>query len=443
MLSVHCGAFEPETHWREKDLATLPSVPDPRSARVIEAMDELLFVFCRPGDKLLTARRMNEAHVRYLNTLGFDFLPSTFDVCPAGQSHGRSATNLFSAIAEQSDDRPLAAFIRSAVHLKPFAIVPGVIELAQRYGMDSQFPSQEIIRWVNTKSYSLHVRDVLGLPNVGISVEDTQAFQEHGSRLLARGPYLVKDDYGVSGKGNQIVTQASTIDRLADYLRRQEKEGKHIRFVLEPLLPKKLDLSCQFHLSRDGLFRFISVQHLVNEGLAFGMSCSPTSDLLATLEGAGYFPLMEQVAKELYSEGYFGDVCVDSMLLKDGTLSPLVEINARKSMSLIKHEMDIYLNARSQSGILTSITASHDGVMSFGNLLDLLHEHELLFEPDRDVGILPLSATTLFPASTSPEERNVRGRIYVEAVSVTPEQRLSLLASLASEMRRNGFRVRE
>ncbi|MFD1906532.1 hypothetical protein ACFSQ7_25010 [Paenibacillus rhizoplanae] len=48
------------------------------------------------------------------------------------------------------------------------------------------------------------------------------------------------------------------------------------------------------------------------------------------LERAGYFDVMIQVANDLFKDGYFGPVCIDSMVLKDGTLVPIVEINARK-----------------------------------------------------------------------------------------------------------------
>lgn len=442
MPCIHCGTFEPETHWRERDLATLPSLPDPRSARVVEAMDEMLFVFCKPGDRLLSARRMNDVHVGYLNALGFSFKPSTFDIYPADHANGKSPSNLFAWIEEQANDSDLAAFLPPMAELEPFAVVPGVAELVRRYGLNAEFPSQKIIRRVNTKSYSLHIRDVLGIQNVGILVESLSAFRNHGNRLLASGPYLVKDDYGVSGKGNQIVTQPSTLERLASYLAKQENKGQRVRFVLEPYLPKKLDFSCQFRISPNGSFTLISVQHLYNDGLAFGMSCSPGEDLLAKLDEADYFKLMERIGNELFAEGYFGDVCVDSMLLQDDTLSPIVEINARKSMSLIKHEMDNYLGSQARSGVLTSITASHDGAVNFADLLSLLQEKNLLFEKDNDAGILPLSSATLFPTGALSSEIDFRGRLYIEVVGATAEQRSALLAALAFEMGQVGFRVR-
>ena len=440
--SIHCGTFEPENHWRESDLAILPSLPDPRSMRVIEAMDEMLFVFCKPGDRLLSARKMNADHFSYLNNLGFCFQSSNFDIYPTDYPTGKSPANLFTSIERQTEDSDLAAFLSAGAQLEPFAVVPGITEMVSRYSLNSEFPSQQIIRHVNTKSYSLHVRDALEIENIGVVVESLSALRDCGSRMLASGPFLIKDEYGVSGKGNQIVTQASTLERIAGYLARQIDAGKRMRFVLEPYLAKQLDFSCQFHVGQDGTFTFISVQQLFNDGLAFGMSCSPGDDLVAKLEEAGYFSLMERVGKELSAAEYFGHVCVDSMLLQDDRLAPIVEINARKSMSLIKHAMDGYLGNQGQSGVLTSVTASHHGSMNFADFLSLLREKHLLYEAGENAGILPLSSGTLFSPGAISEGTDLRGRLYMEVVGAVAEQRTALLATLTAEMGQAGFRVK-
>ncbi|MFD1905307.1 hypothetical protein ACFSQ7_16485 [Paenibacillus rhizoplanae] len=52
--AVHCGSLESERYWREEDLASLPAIPDAKALAIVQAMDEMLFVFCGSGDVLLT-----------------------------------------------------------------------------------------------------------------------------------------------------------------------------------------------------------------------------------------------------------------------------------------------------------------------------------------------------------------------------------------------------
>lgn len=436
---VYCGSFESENHWREDDLATLPSLPDPKSSRVVEAMDELMSVFCNAEDRLLTARRMNDAHVEYLNAIGFRFTQNTFDILSESEQHSTVPLNLFAFIRDAPCNSKVQAFLPQKAELEPFAVVPGVAEVTSRYGLDSVFPSQDVIRRVNTKSYSLHMRDLLGIRNVGVTVESAPSLLECGIKMLANGPFLIKDDYGVSGKGNLLVSQRSTLQRIVDFLLKQHKR---VKFILEPLLQKDIDFSCQFHISQSGSVTIISVQHLENDGLAFGMSSTPSKDLLAKLDDVAYFALMECIGREMHVAGYFGDVCVDSMLLADGTVWPLVEINARRSMSLIKNALDGHLAKHGRVGSLTSITASHQGEIAFDDFLRVLREHGLLFEENKRAGILPLSCGTLFPAFSMHAGETFRGRLYFGVVSDSIEERAKLITSLAPVMKQSGLRVK-
>ncbi len=400
-------------------------------------MDELLFALCSPQDRVLTTRRMNDSHVEYLNAIGFQFERNRFDLVPALRARGRS--NPYESLEERDIDGQLTDFLSVADELEPFAVVSGIAGVAQRYGLCSTFPAEDAVQRINTKSYCLEVREVVGIGNVGLLVDSVEALLREGTALLVSGPFLIKDDYGVSGKGNQIITQQGSLERIAQYLSGQVQQGKHVRFVLEPYLAKKLDFSCQFQVGKDGSFHLISVQHLVNDGLAFGMSTSPGADLLAKLESEEYFRQMEEIGKKLYADGYFGHVCVDSMWLQDGSLIPLVEINARRSMSLIKHAMDQHLAREGKTGSLTSIAAAHDGSIGFTDLLHALRQSGLLFEAGQGAGIIPLTSGTLFPESS---QGKVRGRLYVEVVYEAVEQRSALLADLTTAMQQSGFQVR-
>jgi hypothetical protein len=445
MPRVFCGTFEAEAYWRDRELAKLPSLSDRNSSRIVQAMDEMLFCFCGPGDTVLTAKSMDDAHSDYLHAVGFPFNRNRFDLSPLDDKGSPDETEMESTIFQRMVEEPVTKQVEvlcpAGALLEPFAVLPGTAEVAKRYGLSGEFPSQDIIRSVNTKGYSLHMRDRLGIENMGVTVGDVASLLDRGSKLLQHGPVLVKDDYGVSGKGNQLIETQHLLQRIAKHLSAQAAAGKRVRFILEPYLRKRSDFSCQFRIEDDGRVTVISVQELVNNGLAFGASCTVGPEFLDRLERDGYFQLIGKIGSLMYTDGYYGDVCVDSMILHEGKLAPLVEINARKSMSLIKHAIDQYLMRLERKGCLTYVSAVNDQSSDFSCLLELLEREHLLLTTKCDLGILPLTSGTMYLRPSSEPEKPVRGRLYIAAVFEKPEHQADLIARLGRVMELAGLHI--
>jgi hypothetical protein len=439
---VFCGTFEAEAYWRERDLAKLPAVTDRVSARIVEAMDEMLFAFCSPGDRVITTKRMDDSHVEYLHSIGFQFTHNRFDLSPlsdGAMSNAGPSPSVFDRMLDDGAYKNLVGFLPREAQLEPFAVLPGTSATADRFGLVGPFPALEIVQRVNTKCYSLEMRDRLELPNVGVVVDSVPSFLERGLQLLSRGPFLVKDDYGVSGKGNLLIEARSTLESIGRHLAAQSVRGNRIRFILESYLQKVADFSCQFRIDEDGSVEVMSVQELENNGQAFGASRSPSPELMETLETQSYFRLMRGIGSLMYADGYHGDVCVDSMILEDG-LAPLVEINARKSMSLIKHAVDRYLEQVGLRACFTYLAGLNEGTGNFAGLLALLEKEGVLYTRRNSTGVIPLTCGTMYfsgSASNSP----TRGRLYVAAVGETIEEQRAVLTRVGSALSRGGVRV--
>ena len=67
-----------------------------------------------------------------------------------------------------------------------------------------------------------------------------------------RGGLLVKDPFGVSGKGNCWSNPRGCWSGSAAHLAAQERAGKRVSLLLEPFLAKELDFSCQMRIDADG-----------------------------------------------------------------------------------------------------------------------------------------------------------------------------------------------
>ncbi|WP_261301689.1 hypothetical protein [Paenibacillus andongensis] len=427
IAKIHCGTFDAEQYWREPDLAKLPGLADPENLRIVAMMDELLFVFCSPSEALITRKAMNQAHKQYLTGIGFRFENNSFDVDGELKQLNKSMLQLLA----EADASAFAKVAAGKPELVPFAPIPFTGEASERHGFVCRMPSMDIIRRVNTKTYSTDMKERLGLPNVSFIASSCAELRETGASLLKKGAFLIKDNYGVSGQGNLFIDSASILERVIAYTESQEKKGKQVRFVVEPYLDKLCDFSCQFSIDESGEYRLISLQRLANDEFAYQESYTPEPEFLQLLEGEGYFELMRRTAEELYKDGYYGHVCVDSMQLKDGGLVPLVEINARKSMSLIKHQIDRYLAPHELQGNLRYFSLrSVNADLRFEDLISGMEEAGILYQPGMSAGIIPLTANTL--TINRKPGKPYKGRLYVSMASRNADIRKDLLMQLHS-----------
>jgi hypothetical protein len=420
--TLHCGPFDAETIWRDETLAKLPSLPDSQMRKIVLAMDELLFLFCRSSDVLLTRYPMDPAHLEYTRELGFHFT-NIQHLSTRHEFTSSDELNMFK-LWQAADTTMEPLPLQEKLTLDPFAVIDGIHEFAAQYAIHNRLPDLSVIRQVNSKLYSTRLKEKLGIDRNSRVVHSHAELKSAALELLASGPLLIKDTFGVSGKGNLLVASEHVLQRITTYIASQEQQGKAVLFIIEPLLDKKEDFSCQFHIAPDGSFEWISVQQVMNNDFAYIGSISATPKLLEKLTQTGYFELMKRVAEELYTDGYHGHVCVDSMLLQDGSMIPIVEINARKSMSLIKHQLDEYLDlltTNSAQGNLIHQSVVSSGIVPFEDVLNAMDREELLYRSGSDSGIILLSANTL-TINQLPSSRR-KGRLYMSLVSQNPGER--------------------
>ena len=159
------------------------------------------------------------------------------------------------------------------------------------------------------------------------------------------------------------------LKRVARHLGKQEKKGKQTQFLLEPLLAKETDFSCQFKIDPTGKLEIVSVQVMRNAGFAFAGIATADAYFYQQLTNAGYFAQVEAIATALFQEGYHGPVCLDSMTLTDGSIVPVVEINARKSMGLVNHFVDQYLRRFDMQGSVRFFSLGLRAELPFEQLL--------------------------------------------------------------------------
>ena len=417
------GDFNSEKFWRKKRLSKLPDIPNYSNDGIVLSMDEMLFPFCSKGDILATRFNFDKPFGEYLSYIGFDFTSIQMDFQTTPEQNNQS---IYEIIGKDELKRDyLKRIVGDDFSCDTYAIVPGYDNFIKKLGIDYKGSEINVVRKVNSKVFSSKLSQKLDFSFGGKVVNSHEQLIECGRKLLSVGAFIIKDPFGVSGKGNVLVKSKKILNLVANYLYKQELQGFISVFILEPLLQKDLDFSCQIIIGDHGQIKLLGVQTMINHQFAYNGSCKASKEFVEFLKKKGYFSKMNLVAHALYCEGYTGEVCVDSMLLKSQIIIPVIEINARKSMGFINSKIDNYLCGFNKLSRLSFLNLGFSGSIKFEDILALMENQGLLFASNHKEGILPLSSNTLFINrkldSNYSAEKIYHGRLYFSVISNNTE----------------------
>ena len=405
---VYAAKMDAERFWEPVNIARLPGVKNKKLNNIVTMMDELSYVFCNEEDIVLTTLPMDKVHLKYLTSIGFHFENiSTFDDPAIAQEN------------EFRDQWEIIGNLGKNIVLSTYAVTDAYKELAKVKQWEYDVPDMICIKRVNSKKYSTLLAKELGFCQYSEIASSAEEFQTHTRSIFEKyGHVMVKEEFGVSGKGNYKISQEGILKRLQKEVEKQETLGRTISFIIEPCFEVKQDFSTQLYLDKKGTVEIISTQIVLNDQFKYGGSVSIDEEFRGKLIELNYYDILKKAVARLGEDGYFGDVCIDSMILKDGTLVPIVEINARKSMSLTKYNLDKrFLKKDTDRSVFFYVDCTIPANLKFEDILKRLEKEGLLYTLQKGMGVIPLTANTLtINAMLYKEERN-KGRMYFYGVT--------------------------
>lgn len=433
---VFLGNFEVEEHWAVGKTG-LPKIAVGKGRAVVNRMEEFALLLAGEGDCVLLKAEPDAAYLAYLEHLGVP-LPERLVV--ADQDPERVVTE--DALADQGVLDCLRELAASGYRILPHGVSVLEEELAARSGMPLAAPSAEVCERVNSKVYSRLAAEAAGLRQARgwacSTVEEFRAAAEQAAPLLREGrKVVVKDAYGVSGKGMAVVESES---RLALITRKvasaAAKAGTdRVALVVEEWVAKETDLNYQFTVSRDGSVHFDFVKEAITEqGVHKGhrMPARLTPDQVAVLRDAARL-----LGRRLHEDGYWGVVGVDAMVDPDGGVYPVVEINARNNMSTYQVGLQERYLADGQVALARQYPLGLRRPLSFEALDDALGP--LLLRAPGETGLLVNNFATVNAEADGGKPR-FEGRLYglliadsAEKADVLDAEITDRLATLTTE----------
>lgn len=444
--SVYMGTFDSERFWRDSGNSQLPLIRDNQANTIVSVMDELQFVFCNSSrDVMITRLPMNPIHKHYLYELGFTFLNNELPTIEAEDISLNTNKSICQLLTETQNQKYFKSLISPLSKFSPYSILPFTSELCKHYEIQNIVPDVKTVRKVNSKIFSHQLAKRLFDNTVGEIVYSSRELEVKGKHLIQNSPLLIKDEFGVSGKGNILIDSEKILERIVKHISKQENLGQKTLFLLEPLLDKYIDFSCQFEIDLTGEIRILSVQKMQNVGFAFSGIQTAKPSFLELLDRAEYFKQVNAIAIALYEEGYYGPVCLDSMLLKEGKIIPIVEINSRKSIGFINYYVDRFLSQFSTHSCINYFALGMNHYIDFEEILYNMTQKNILFLKNKPNGILPLSSNTLNINCKLSERENFdktcKGRLYVSLVPENETNKELMLGKMKEILNNLGVKI--
>ncbi len=413
--------FEAEAQWAEGHVG-LPTPVLNSSTPLVRRMEELGALLAGPDDILVLKRPLDDSYRAYLEDLGLH--PPTVIVPENATAERPTAQDVLeSPIALQR----LTEAAAGGSHLLPMGTTVWEQRLAEACGLPLAVPDEATFSRVNSKIYGRRLAaeaQVRCVPGACCETVDEFAATLEGyrQRLTAgRLKIVVKDAYGVSGKGLVVLDNPARADQLVRMVQRraERRSDPRLEVVVEEWLPKQWDLNYQVTISRDGQTTLDFVkQALTENGVHKGHLMPPelTAYQHYEIEAAAHL-----VGKRLFADGYHGVAGIDAIIDVHANLYPVLEINARLNMSTYQGGVTERFQRAGQVAMARHYPLRLEGPCTFDDLRRILGPALNLAEDERFV-VTCFGTVNANAHQPAPFE----GRLY--AMLIAPDkQRLAAL----------------
>lgn len=322
--------FEVENEWAHNYVG----LPVPRlstTTPTVQRMEELGALLAEPIDHLLLGKELDGGYRRYVERLGFG-LPTELVAQKAGVPDAGTSQLV---LGSPKLLRQLSELAEQGAFLMPMGTSAQEQKITDATGLRMAVPDADTFERVNSKIYSRRLVEDLGLRAIpGYACETVGELRDAlGDGPSKDQPVIVKDAFGVSGKGLVVLdspTKAQRLLRMVDQrARRTGIEALHV--VVERFLAKRFDLNYQLTIDRGGRVRLAFIKEALTVGGVHKGHIMPPA--LTATQHQEIAEVAERIGVRLHADGFFGVVGVDALLGADDLVYPVLEINARLNMS--------------------------------------------------------------------------------------------------------------
>lgn len=328
-----------ERYWGQ-DISTVKSIND---EMIVNHMEEMNLLLARKQDYLILRKQPDQRFLDILQRKGFE-LPHILTPKYEDENVGISEIVL--------KDMELLENLRKIGKTQNTFFVPyGVSEVEEKIAEQTELEMiggcNRLSQQINNKIFARKISEKLGfLIAEGQVCNSLDQVQDISASLLEKyGKVVIKYPTGASGKGLWVVDDERKRNTTLKILERVcTRKNIPEEFVVERWYEKECDLNYQIYVGKDGEVNVFSVkEQLLNETVYIGSLMSPrlSQEVMEQCVDCG-----KRIGELLYRYGYNGVLGVDAMITKSGVFIPIIEVNARFTLSTYVSFIDKYADGQ-------------------------------------------------------------------------------------------------
>lgn len=311
---------------------------------VVNHIEEICLLLTKVGDVLILRNNPDEKYLEEMKKRGFE-IPMILTPQDQNENLGISELVLqdkflLNKLKNLSKDRKKVVFV-------PYGVSVLEEKIAQICQLEMIGGPSNISKIINNKIFARKTAEELGyLITQGSICNDLDELNEKSMEFLeVFEKVIIKQPCGASGKGLYIIDSETKLISVIQILKRiSGKSNINQGWLVEGWYEKQADINYQIYIDRTGLVKTFSVkEQLLDKTVYIGSIIPPriSASLVKKCEECG-----KQIGKFLYQNGYNGIVGIDAMVTKENKFIPIVEINARFTLSTYLSFLDFYRNSK-------------------------------------------------------------------------------------------------
>lgn len=392
------------------------TVKDKNEDIIVNHMEEMNFLITRKQDILILRRYPSNIFIKQMEFLGYE-VPEI--LCPQEENEDKSISEL--VLEDEILIKRLSEIEKreAVVRFVPYGISNMEEQIAEKCGLILAGAPAEMNKKINDKIYSRQIALNLGMPvTEGMVCSNIIEVEEACKQLLGSfEKVIIKMPYGASGKGLYVIDSEKKMKSVLMILNRFSKRNSESEWLVEGWYEKKTDINIQVYINAQGEVTTFSIkEQLLTQTVYIGTVLPPR------LTEDKYEAFMEYGNRigAYFSEQHFeGILGIDAMVTSEGTLIPIIEINARFTLST--YLSFLYMRYPGRKILASYLKLSLQQGVSYEEFLKAFIEAKISWELGKQEGVIIYASETVNSALTGKN-----GRLFTIAIANSYEEVVQL-----------------
>lgn len=409
----------PERYWNDKVL----NVNDRKENEIVNHIEEMNLLLTRKQDLLILRDIPSEVYLAYMESCGFE-IPSI--VCPKQYKQDeRGISELVLDDKELLEKIKLFGSEYDDVYFLPYAVTELEEKIADICDLNLVCSNSMISKSMNNKVFSRNFAQELGMkiPD-GVVCSSLKEVKKVSQIMLKNQKrILIKYPCGASGQGLYLIKDEKKLNVVMAILEKFYAYNNTSGWIVEKWYDKKFDINYQIYVQANGNIEVFSIKEQKLDDVVYIGSIMPPR--IHTELEQKYIEYGELIGRELYKRGFYGVLGVDSFITKENDIMPIIEINARFTLSTYVS----FLTNKYPNKLMCSFYKKFMMIdnLNFEYVMNRFKENNLLFNETTQKGVLCYVESTM-----KSDGRNCNGRFFAIVIAENEQENMEIYSKLES-----------